>query len=62
MNSPARGTRPAPRGDRKVTKNNTLHTDRDYSALALFVAAILADDPDHTVAPNDLAVAADTLD
>jgi hypothetical protein len=34
----------------------------DGSALALLVAAILADDPHHTVAPNDLAVATDTLD
>jgi hypothetical protein len=34
----------------------------DCSALTLFVAAILADDTHHTIAPYDLAVAANTLD
>jgi hypothetical protein len=34
----------------------------DCSALTLFVAAILADDAHNTIAPNDLAVAANTLD
>jgi len=34
----------------------------DNSALTLLVAAILADDAHNTIAPYDLAVAADTLD
>jgi hypothetical protein len=34
----------------------------DWSALTLLVAAILADDAHNTIAPYDLAVAADTLD
>jgi hypothetical protein len=34
----------------------------DWSALTLFVTAILADDAHNTIAPYDLAVAADTLD
>jgi hypothetical protein len=41
---------------------NVLHTFANRSALALLVAAILADDPHHTLAPYDLAVATDTLD
>jgi hypothetical protein len=39
-----------------------LHRPRYRSTLALLVAAILADDPHHPFAPDDLAVAADTLD
>jgi hypothetical protein len=39
-----------------------LHCARRRSTLALLVAAILADDAHHSVAPDDLAVAADTLD
>ena len=39
-----------------------MHSVFNNSALPLFVAAILADDPHHTIAPYDLAVAADTLD
>jgi hypothetical protein len=41
---------------------NVLHTVRSGLALALFVTTILADDPYHTLAPYDLAIAADTLD
>jgi hypothetical protein len=41
---------------------NILHTVRCCLALALFVTTILADDPYHTLAPYDLAIAADTLD
>jgi hypothetical protein len=41
---------------------NVLHTVRSCLALTLFVAAILADDPHYTLAPYDLAIAADTLD
>ena len=41
---------------------NVLHTIRACSALALFVASILADDPHHTITPHDLAVTTDTLD
>jgi hypothetical protein len=33
-----------------------------YSALPLLVAAILADDPYHTLAAYDLAVTTDALD
>jgi hypothetical protein len=39
-----------------------LQSVRTGSTLALFVAAILADDPHYTLAPYDLAVATDTLD
>jgi len=39
-----------------------LHCIRYRSTLALLVAAILADDSNHPFAPDDLAVAADTLD
>jgi hypothetical protein len=41
---------------------NVLHGSANRSALALLVAAILADDPHHTLAPYDLAVTTDTLD
>jgi hypothetical protein len=41
---------------------NVLHKSSSRSALALLVAAILADDPHHTLAPYDLAVTTDTLD
>ena len=41
---------------------NVLHTVRYRSTLALLVAAILANDPHHTLAPDDLAVTTDTLD
>jgi len=41
---------------------NVLHTSCQRSTLALLVAAVLADDPHHTLAPDDLAVSADTLD
>jgi hypothetical protein len=41
---------------------NILHNAASRSALALLVAAILADDPYHTLAPYDLAVTTDTLD
>jgi hypothetical protein len=39
-----------------------LHSGCNNSALTLLVAAILADDPHHTIASYDLAVAANTLD
>jgi hypothetical protein len=41
---------------------NVLHRSAYCSTLALLVAAILADDPHHTLAPYDLAVTTDTLD
>jgi hypothetical protein len=41
---------------------NVLHGSANRSALTLLVAAILADDPHHTLAPYDLAVTTDTLD
>jgi hypothetical protein len=41
---------------------NVLHKSANRSALALLVAAILADDPHYTLAPYDLAVTTDTLD
>ena len=45
-----------------LNSNIILHALCNRSALALLVASILADDPDHTVAPYDLAVTTDTLD
>ncbi len=62
MDNPAPDTGNALHGDIIFIKNNELHTISKYSALALLVAAILADNPYHPVAPDDLAVAADTLD
>jgi hypothetical protein len=55
---------PAAPGSRVVISRifNVLHGSARGSALALFVAAILADDPHHTLAPYDLAVTTDTLD
>jgi hypothetical protein len=41
---------------------NVLHKPANRSALALLVAAILADNPHHTLATYDLAVTTDTLD
>jgi hypothetical protein len=41
---------------------NVLHSLCNNSALTLFVATIFTDDAHNTIAPNDLAVAADTLD
>jgi hypothetical protein len=41
---------------------NVLHKSANRSALTLLVAAILADNPHHTLAPYDLAVTTDTLD
>jgi hypothetical protein len=43
-------------------KFNVLHILCNHSALTLFVASIFADDPNHTLAPYDLAVTTDTLD
>jgi hypothetical protein len=46
-----------------ISRNfNALHSSANYSALALLVATILADDTHHTLAPYDLAVTTDTLD
>ena len=41
---------------------NVLHSDCDCLTLSLLVTAIFADDAHYTVATDDLAVAADTLD
>jgi hypothetical protein len=41
---------------------NVLHSLCDCSALTLFVAPIFTDDAHNTIATDDLAVAADTLD
>ena len=62
MDNPAPDTGNALHGAIIFIKNNELHTISKYSALALLVAAILADDTDHALAANDLAVTANALD
>jgi hypothetical protein len=41
---------------------SNLHSIRNNSSLTLFVTSIFTDDPYNTLAPDDFAVTADTLD